>query len=239
MVGDMRFRFSKSILACLAVSACAPQVQDSARGVGFDSVEASQARDAALEGSEIQVAYTVLPPEGGTGAPAPLSGTGPLPGSPEATAAETTRILAATSPAGTTTNVAAVTNTNGISNENNFDAVSGQRSIEGDAARIAQNKAQYEVVQPQALPERPGGDQPNIVAFALSTSHPVGTRVYSRAGLNGAAKAERNCAKYPSPDQAQIDFLSTGGPKRDRKGLDPDGDGYACSWDPSPFRKAG
>ena len=29
-----------------------------------------------------------------------------------------------------------------------------------------------------------------------------------------------------------------GGPERDQFGIDPDGDGYACSWDPSPFRKA-
>ena len=41
-----------------------------------------------------------------------------------------------------------------------------------------------------------------------------------------------------SPDQAQIDFLSKGGPERDRLSLDPDGDGYACGWDPRPFRKA-
>ncbi len=49
---------------------------------------------------------------------------------------------------------------------------------------------------------------------------------------------ERNCAKYGSPDLAQMAFLSKGGPKRDRMGLDPDGDGYACSWDPAPFRQA-
>ncbi len=29
-----------------------------------------------------------------------------------------------------------------------------------------------------------------------------------------------------------------GGPERDQFGIDPDGDGYACRWDPSPFRKA-
>ena len=39
-------------------------------------------------------------------------------------------------------------------------------------------------------------------------------------------------------DLAQIEFLERGGPARDRLGLDPDGDGYACAWDPTPFRKA-
>jgi hypothetical protein len=37
---------------------------------------------------------------------------------------------------------------------------------------------------------------------------------------------------------AQIAFLERGGPKRDTLGLDPDGDGFACYWDPAPFRKA-
>ncbi|MEM1075117.1 MAG: hypothetical protein AAF665_10375 [Pseudomonadota bacterium] len=227
---------------------CAPQVPDSARGAGFASIEAGQARDAALQGSQYRVPDTVLPPEGGTGAPPPVSGVAPLPGSAEATAAETARVLEATRPgavpaaenaaplnAGST---APVLNNSGISNENNFDAVSGERSIEGDAERLAQNRAQYRVIQPEALPQRAGSNQPNIVAFALSTSHPVGTRVYARAGLNGASRAERNCAQYPSPDQAQIEFLASGGPARDRRGLDPDGDGYACSWNPEPFRKA-
>jgi hypothetical protein len=234
-------RFFCAVTALALVSACAPQVPDSARGVGFDSIQAVEARDAALQGARFP--DTILPPAGGTGAPEPLTGVGPLPGSAEETAAATTRILAETRPqapaAASSVSTSAATNSIGLSNENNFDAVSEQRSIESDAARIAQNRAEYQVIAPQALPERVDGDQPNIVAFALSTDHPVGTRVYARAGLNGASRAERNCRDYASPDQAQIDFLARGGPVRDRKGLDPDGDGYACSWDPSPFRKAG
>ena len=38
--------------------------------------------------------------------------------------------------------------------------------------------------------------------------------------------------------RAQIDFLAKGGPERDRLGVDPDGDGYACAWNPAPFRAA-
>ena len=41
-----------------------------------------------------------------------------------------------------------------------------------------------------------------------------------------------------APTPAQQAFLEAGGPERDRKGLDPDGDGYACAWDPTPFRAA-
>ncbi len=125
-----------------------------------------------------------------------------------------------------------------ISDENDFAAVSSRQTIESDAERIARNKAQYEVVTPTALPTRSGSSQPNIVDFALSTSNPKGNRIYSRSGFNSAAKAARNCAKFASPDLAQSTFLSKGGPQKDRQGLDPDGDGYACTWDPAPFRQA-
>lgn len=227
----MRPHLSVILPAVLVLAACAPQVSDTPRGAGFTTPEAIQARDAALQGIPIEAPETVLLPLDSTSAP--------VAGSAEQTAADTTRILQQTSTTSTLQPLPpTVSNTIGISNENNFDAVSEQRSIESDAERIAQNRAQYQVIQPEALPERTGDAQPNIVAFALATSHPVGTKVYARAGLNGAARAERNCAQYPSPDRAQLDFLARGGPKRDRKGLDPDGDGYACSWDPTPFRKA-
>jgi len=126
----------------------------------------------------------------------------------------------------------------GISDENDFAAVSGRQSISSDAERLASNRAQYQVVTPTALPTREGSSQPNIVDFALGTSNPRGSKIYSRSSFNGAAKAARNCARFPSPDLAQSEFLSTGGPQKDRRGLDPDGDGYACSWDPAPFRQA-
>ncbi|MFC3615439.1 hypothetical protein ACFORG_16910 [Lutimaribacter marinistellae] len=131
-----------------------------------------------------------------------------------------------------------VLNSAGLSEEQDFGAVSSTRSIEGDAQRLEQARANYEVVQPTAVPQRSGEAQPNIVQYALTTNHPKGTQVYSRAGFNLEAKAQRACAGYPSADQAQIAFLEGGGPQRDRKGLDPDGDGYACGWDPSTFRRA-
>ncbi|EKE43933.1 hypothetical protein OCGS_1914 [Oceaniovalibus guishaninsula JLT2003] len=129
-------------------------------------------------------------------------------------------------------------NNPGISDENNFAAVSARETIESDAERIARNREAYQVIQPTALPTRDGPSGPNVVEFALNTSNAVGQRIYSRGGLNQKAKFDRNCAKYPSPDKAQQDFLSRGGPDRDRLGLDPDGDGFACYWDPAPFRAA-
>lgn len=249
----MRIRLTLAPFLLAGLAACAPQIPDSARGVGFDTYSI-QSRNAALESSTTRVPDTILAPPGGTGAPGPVTGYEPVAGSAEATALEATRVLEATRPGGAqgaalNSGVAplqaspanpapAAVNNPGISDENDFAAVAERQTIESDAARIERNKAQYEVVAPTALPERTAGDQPNVVAFALQTSHPVGTKVYSRAGLNGAARAERNCAKYASPDLAQIEFLSRGGPARDRLGLDPDGDGYACRWDPRPFRRA-
>lgn len=122
-----------------------------------------------------------------------------------------------------------------ISDENDFDAVAGRETIESDRARIERNRAQYQVIQPGALPVRSGAAGPNIVDYALATSHPRGTQLYRRSGFGGGNTAAK-CAGYASPDLAQQAFLERGGPERDRLGLDPDGDGYACAWDPSPYR---
>ncbi len=126
-----------------------------------------------------------------------------------------------------------------ISDEQDFDAVSGRESIESDAARLERLRDEFEVVQPEPLPNRPNSVGPNIVEYALSTSHPVGTKLHRRFGANQSREELlRRCAVYVSPDAAQRDFLERGGPERDRKGLDPDGDGYACLWDPAPYRAA-
>ena len=238
-------RFALCIGALGVLSACQPAIPDS--GVGFDNTNLNQRaqRDAALTGAPIP-------------APAAVSETSLTPvaddGSAEATAAETARVLAATRtpPSDTAAANSGVEplqaspgnpapqqlNNPGISDENSFEAVASRETIQSDKARIAANRAQYEVVQPEALPSRSEASQPNIVAYALRTRHPRGQQVHSRSGFSRAAKTVRNCAAYPSPDQAQIDFLAGGGPERDRKALDPDGDGYACDWDPTPFRRA-
>lgn len=126
----------------------------------------------------------------------------------------------------------------GISDENDFGAVSSRQTIESDADRIAQNRSQYQVIEPSAVPVRQGDAGPNVVSYALSTNNPLGNRIYSRTGINLRAKSARNCAGYRSPDLAQQAFLEAGGPKRDRLSLDADGDGYACDWDPIVYQHA-
>ena len=44
-------------------------------------------------------------------------------------------------------------------------------------------------------------------------------------------------SKFKSKDEAQRKFLKDGGPYKDRFNLDPDGDGFACDWDPEIYRK--
>lgn len=125
----------------------------------------------------------------------------------------------------------------GLSDENDFDAVAGRQSIESDAARLAENRERYKLIEPTDLPSRPGQVGPNIVAYALATDNPVGEPLYRRFLLfMTSEKYIAACGAYASPDLAQIAFLEAGGPEDDRLGLDPDGDGFACAWDPGVFR---
>eukprot|EP00903_Cladosiphon_okamuranus_P019089 g17566.t1 len=242
------FRAAASGLALIALAACQPAVPDSGAGVGFDNYSQYQRqREAQLSGQA-----SALPPAAAVSSETlPGSGTGAVastatPSEAESLAADTRAALnAANSNSGVApleaspSNPAPVAvNTVGISQENDFNAVDEQRSIAADKALIEQNKANYTQVQPEALPTRTDTG-PNIVAYALQTRHPVGQQIHRRTNLPGAeGRYQRVCASFPSPDLAQTEFLKAGGPDRDRRGMDPDGDGYACSWDPRPFRKA-
>jgi hypothetical protein len=252
-------RFLLAACALVALAACQPAApEDSRFGVGFDQTfEAQQAnRNAALTGGNLPAAPTVsaqsLPPAGSaeetaaqTSALLAQTSAGQTPDTSAGalTVADAARLEAAANNSGVAPLEASPSNpppavidsATGISRENSFDAVSGQRSIESDAARLAANRAQYQVIQPTALPQRTATG-PNIVEYALSTNHAVGTRKYRRSSFNARNRSERACARFGSADQAQIAFLQAGGPQRDRAGMDPDGDGYACRWNPAVFR---
>lgn len=240
-----------ALIALGGLVACSPTVPDSAAGVGFnDPASLRAARDAELEGRTVDgvplVSPTAVsqepldPMQTAAGATSPATGTNADIANEAAAALALANANSGVPPvqASPSNPPPAAVNTLGISQENDFSAVSETRSIESDAERIARTRESRTVVAPTEVPQRPAGASPNVVNYALATSHPKGTRVYSRSGLNLVARAQRACAKYPSPDQAQIAFLEKGGPKRDRLGLDPDGDGYACAWDPAPFRRA-
>jgi hypothetical protein len=239
--------------AALMLAACTPSATETGSGVGFQDY-GSYIRGAAPAPAGAPV---TIPPPGGAFDPAAaaaaidraqgvtpiatLPPVTPTTVSPTATVAalptDSTSRPRGGAPAGIKEESGEVASHTGISDEQDFSAVSARETIESDAERIARNRAEYVVVQPRDLPQRPGDTGPNIVEFALATKHAPGVQMYKRSGL-GIRDVNSACARYPSPDQAQQDFLSKGGPDRDRMGVDPDGDGFACSWDPRPFRTA-
>lgn len=250
--------------AFVALAACQPAIPDSAAGIGFDNTNLSVQPapengtvTAALPSATAVSGETLAKPMATTALASPQSHS-------EATAAAETalatleaeqggggeppapRVRAPGQPQTTPDGVVhaspnnpapELTDNPGISDENDFAAVGARRSIEADAARLEANRENYKVIEPTAMPKRTETG-PNIVAYALSVSHPVGTKAYRRFSILPKAYYVNACAGFASDNEAQMAFLASGGPKRDRKGLDPDGDGYACGWSPEPYRRA-
>lgn len=232
-------RISSMMLMALGLAGCASQTPDSYQSYMRDHAGNNpippayqQPAQAAPQGFSTEGALNAINSAGGT---APVASGAAYP--PVLPSGERPRGNAPTNIRAESGEMANVAGHSGISNENNFEAVSSQRSIAEDAAIIAQNRAQYVQVQPTALPPRPNADGPNIVAYALQQNHTRGQQMYGRSSLR-FSDSQQKCAQYLSADMAQQAFLASGGPQRDRNNLDPDGDGYACAWDPAPFRAA-
>ena len=236
----------------IALAACTPRVVETPTGIGFDNPEARASREAQLTGNtgsiipEAQV--NTIASQTPIQIPAPSNeissnelaeagiGTG-------AVAQETAQNLGDdplrvqgldASPSNPAPELVDVDGT-ALSDEQSFDAVISRETIESDAERRAAQVAVREQVQPTAVPERPSNVGPNIVAYALEAPNALGEEWYSRSILSTENRFLRNCATYATADEAQRDFLARGGPERDRLGIDPDGDGFACNWDPAPF----
>ncbi|MCP5071889.1 MAG: hypothetical protein GY947_01175 [Rhodobacteraceae bacterium] len=123
------------------------------------------------------------------------------------------------------------TSSGDISDNQDFGRLKERETIESDAAKLAALKADYKTVDPKAVPRR--GNSVNLAAYALQQKNAVGERVYSRFSVGLS-----NCRKYRSnPDAAQRAFLNAGGPAKDSLNLDPDGDGFACTWNPDTYRR--
>lgn len=247
MAGSDRIRsFASGVLpiaALVLLAGCDPEVPDS--GVGFETYpQYMQERSAAATAAAVPAGpapvTTITPPppamlpapplqgsSGVTAMPLPAAGAAsyPAPVAAPAPAAAVAAAPAAVPPAAS----------GGISDEQDFSAVAARETIESDKARIEANKANYTQIEPAALPER-STTGPNIVAYAIGAPNRLGESVYPRSGLH-LSNFERACARFPSQDLAQIEFLKSGGPEKDPKNLDPDGDGFACRWDPTPFQK--
>lgn len=72
--------------------------------------------------------------------------------------------------------------------------------------------------------------------YAVQERQQPGTEIYRRTG-GSVTSAARSCSGYASRDAAQRAFISAGGPILDPRGMDPDGDGFVCGWDPRPLRQ--
>lgn len=81
---------------------------------------------------------------------------------------------------------------------------------------------------------RPSPSQ-TLIRYALTQQHAPGTAAFNRSGGSTAA-AEAACARYANAAAAQLAFIAAGGPQNDPLGLDPDGDGFVCGWNPEPYR---
>lgn len=222
-----------------ALAACEPTVPDSGAGVGFNdyaNFELERARrEAALNGSG-RVALPSAPAATGQPTTQAIPSTELQAAGIGASSVDPGAPLSAINPAANTpTTVPANQNNPGISDENDFSAVASRETIQSDAARRQQQASVREVIEPTAIPARPTATGPNIVAYALGAPNRLGQEWYSRSILSGQGRFQRNCAAYNNPDAAQRDFLARGGPDRDPRGIDPDGDGFACGWDPAPF----
>lgn len=251
-------------LPLVALAACAPPPYEQAGGVGFDnyadymsqrSAGASAAATAG-QGASTPGQQPILPPAAdpdaapssaelaaagisGAGALVPAPAPSPAPPTEPATAplsviqpgAQAALPAPAPAPAGSAEPSA-------ISDEQDFSAVASRETIASDRARIEQNRAQYVQIQPGALPERPAEDSSAIVQYAINAPNRLGQARYKRSGLS-LSSHDKACSRYASPEAAQAALLKSGGPERDPKNLDPDGDGFACMWDPTPFQKPG
>lgn len=88
----------------------------------------------------------------------------------------------------------------GISDENDFQAVSSRETIELDKVRMAQNRAAYQQVQPTANPERTGASEAavDLVQYALKAPNRMGEAIYPRSKI-ALANSQKSCARYASP----------------------------------------
>lgn len=227
------------IMAALMVAACKSPVDEAPQGVGFGNYNAymnqQQVPPPAPQGFSPEAAAAAIDAASGVTAPQVVQ---PVPTVTDPGMFDPNRPRgdAPTTITADTAEMANIANA-GISDEQDFEAVKARETIESDKERIARNRALYQIDQPGALPERTGSDGSTLVNYALSTTHPPGVQMYSRSKLRLVDPLVA-CARYTSPDLAQEAFLKAGGPERDPKGLDPDGDGFACDWDPRPFRTA-
>jgi hypothetical protein len=219
---------SLAVLSVLALAACETPAVQTRSGVGFQDYSIYQQQQAFLARSRIVEHQAQVQAQAEAAAPEPVM------------VASTSTAPAYTVPVRETAAAPAANQTIGTETLAALGAGSGQPAASGGgvgAPLSALSAAAMGTQAPASAPLAPvSASGSNIVAFALSTTHGVGQQMYRRSGAGGAARLQRACASFASDGMAQEAFLARGGPERDALGVDPDGDGFACRWDPTPFR---
>jgi hypothetical protein len=234
---DKKMKLFAAVLSVLALAACVTPDVQMRSGVGFQDYSVYQQQQAFLARSraverQAQVQAQVREQQAQV-----------QPAAPVTTAPATTTVASAqpafTVPVRETAAVPTASQTIGTETLAALGAETAQpvTPTTAGAPLSALSAAAMGTQAPASAPLAPvSASGSNIVAFALSTNHGIGQQMYRRSGNISAARLARICRGFASDGLAQEAFLARGGPERDTLGLDPDGDGYACSWDPSPFR---
>ena len=220
------------VAAALGLTACAPNVPESGSGVGFGDYN-SYVRSAQ------PVPDAPLNPMAGQTAAAPVTGFSPANAAAAIDRATgvvpTGDLMASAAPAPMASTLApapmqtVALDANGQRPRGNAPAGIQEESGEMTAVHASiSDENDFEAVKSRATIQ---SDKARIERTkALYT-------VYKRSGLKFNSP-DAACQRYGSDMEAQEQFLAAGGPERDRKGIDPDGDGFACGFNPAPFRAA-
>ena len=111
-----------------------------------------------------------------------------------------------------------------------------QQNIDKEKAAKKLENARKERIQIEVDNLIEFSDYINVAQFARDTKNKKGDKIYNRLNFS-IYNSLNECSKFKTKDDAQRKFLKEGGPYNDKFNLDPDGDGFACDWDPNIYRK--
>ena len=112
-----------------------------------------------------------------------------------------------------------------------------QQNIEKAEAEkfLLEARQKRTIVEPEDTEELSEKSDINLALYARQTFNSVGQKIYNR---NPTKKKKIDpCLRFISAEDAQRFFLKKNGPQKDFWNLDPDGDGFACKWNPEQYRK--
>ena len=111
-----------------------------------------------------------------------------------------------------------------------------QQNIDKEKAAKKLEDARKERIEIEISNSSNSSGYVNVAKFARDTKHNKGEKIFTRLSFS-IYDNWNECSKFKTKDEAQRKFLKDGGPYKDRFNLDPDGDGFACEWDPEVYRE--